>query len=119
MDAREFERQFKARAIPDKIEPHGLTCLRCFDCGFCWIDCDGIACWAYCRCKEGKIKYMGFQFKLPLYDYEMERLFKYKSFPIKAFTPSNFVSMRVGLDQKVRDFKNDLRLSEKFWLQAK
>lgn len=119
MDAREFEKQFKARSIPDIIIPTGLNCNRCADSGFVWVDVDGIAAWCFCRCIEGKLKHKCDQFKLPIYDYEMERLFKARPFPYKAFIPSSFKSFDNGLESKARAFKADLRLSEKFWLQVK
>lgn len=110
-----FEQQFKARAISLEVKPIGLDCVRCWDCGFIWVDCEGAAVWAYCRCKAGKQKHEGLPFKLPLYDYQMESLFKHKTFPEKAFIPSSFDSFKQGLENKISLFKADLRLSERFW----
>lgn len=115
----EFEARFKYKQIPDIILPIGLNCNRCWDSGYCWISFEGMPAWAYCRCLEGKTKHIDFQFKLPIYDYEMERLFTAKVFPCKAFIPSSFESMKIGMERKVRDFRADLRLSEKIWMTEK
>ena len=124
MDAREFEKQFNDRTVSMEISPTGLSCKRCWDSGFVWLSVDISegkfhACWAYCRCHNGKLKHKCDQFRLPLYDYEMERLFQCKDFPVKAFIPSSFKSFDNGLESKVRDFKRSLRESEKFWSEQK
>jgi hypothetical protein len=117
---KDFEASFKAREISTVVEPVGLNCSKCWDCGFVWVSCDlgdGVkySAWAFCRCYEGRKKNEGKQFQLPLHDYEMERLFPAKAFPIKAFVPSSFKSFDNGLSSKVSDFKRNLRESEKFW----
>lgn len=118
MDCREFERQFKAREIRmEPLTPMGLACGRCYATGFLWADIDGIAAWVYCRCKRGKELHTSLFWALPLYDYEMERLFKLKPFPVQAFIPSVFNSFKEGLNNKMALFKKDLKLSEKFWAQ--
>lgn len=118
MDCKEFERQFKAREIRiEALVPAGLSCVKCWATGFVWVDVDGIAAWAYCNCFEGRQKYKTSFWGLPLYDAEMASLFKLKAFPAKAFIPSAFDSFKQGLNNKMGLFKNDLKLSEKFWSQ--
>lgn len=120
MNPKEFEAQFKARQIPDELQkPIGIGCSKCADCGFVWINCEGASVWAYCRCYHGKQKAISEFWKLPIYDYEMERIFKFKPFPFSAFIPSKFDSFKNGLENKMSLFKKDLRLSELFWAQGK
>lgn len=116
---RDFESNFKARAISDVIEPIGLSCTKCWDSGLVWVDIDGYSAWAYCRCFNGTQKSIGKLWALPIFDYEMERLFKAKAFPVKAFKPSSFKSFENGLNSKVNDFKKSIRESEKFWQNQK
>jgi hypothetical protein len=122
MDAREFERNLINNAI--KLEKQfeadlirGINCKKCFDCGFVWVDVDGVSAWAYCRCIEGRLKSRCSIWKLPDYEYAMERLYATKSFPLKAFIPSRFESFDNSINKKSRLFKDDLKLSESFWLE--
>jgi len=118
MDCREFEARFKAREIPlEALSPSGLSCNKCWDSGMVWVDCDGIPAWAYCRCYSGKQKSISGFWALPIYDYEMESLFKLKPFPAKAFIPSSFSSFKIGLENKMAAFKKNIEMSEKFWMQ--
>lgn len=115
MDAREFEARYKEKAIPDVLYNDPSDCKRCWSTGFVWAKIEGISAWCYCRCNDGKNKQKCEQYALPVYDYEMESLFKLNTFPHKAFIPSSFQSFKQGLDNKMSAFKKSLRESEMFW----
>lgn len=122
MNPRDFENRFIEASLnleKERLQPNGLECSRCWDTGTVWIDVDGISAWAFCRCKVGHDSKQVMPYRLPTYDYQMERLFPVKQFPVMAFIPSSFDSMKVGMDKKARSYKDDLRLSERFWSEQK
>jgi len=122
MNPRDFENRFNEASLnfeKERLQPNGLDCPRCWDTGTVWVDVDGFSAWAFCRCAHGKDSRVKMNYLLPVYDYEMERLFRAKQFPVMAFIPSSFDSMKIGIEKKARSYKDDLRMSEKFWSEQK
>lgn len=112
---RAFEERFKNNELKSEWESQ-VKCKRCADCGFAWMNVDGINSWVFCMCAEGKRKSTIKTFTLPSMTHEMLSLFTVNEFPIDYFIPmlSN-KSIGAKIRERMIEFKKDLRFSEKFW----
>jgi hypothetical protein len=116
-----FEERFINNALPPIVIKQ--ECSACYESGFAWVEVDlgdniKHSAWTFCSCKKGKQTSQGSKYNLPVFDHEMKSLFKLKEFPLKAFVPSAFtVNYEKAMWDKVKSFKADLRLSDKFWSQ--
>ena len=112
-----FEERFKKyelAPLPPLPTPEE-ACSHCFQTGFVWLlSPDSVSIWAFCDCPDGGSKKDAQDYKLPRYSIYLTG-YTVKDFPVKAFYPHIHNTVEKQLWERVREFKKDLELSEKYW----